>query len=123
MFIVTTISFFVIRLAPGDPFAYESNTISPEIRQHWRHQFAYDRPIPEQFVRYISNVARGDFGYSLGKHRPVADVLSDAVPNTLLLVGVALALSVVLGSIVGVIQASRRGGWFDRASSAALIAL
>ena len=44
--IVTTISFFIIRLAPGDPFGYSSPRITPAIRQHWREQFGYDRPLP-----------------------------------------------------------------------------
>lgn len=119
--IVTTISFFVIRLAPGDPFSYESSNITPAIREHWRAQLGYNRPLPEQFVRYVTSAARGDLGYSVRKHKDVSEALADAVPRTLLLVGVALGLSVLLGTMVGVIQAVRRDGWFDRVSSAVLV--
>ena len=117
VFIVTAISFFVIRSAPGDPFSYDSNKITPQIRDQWRHQFGYDRPLPEQFVRYVASVGHGQLGYSMSRRQTVASALGDAIPNTLLLVGVALTLSVGLGMIVGVIQATKRGGWFDRVSS------
>ena len=121
VFIVTTIGFFLIRAAPGDPFSYEG--ISPAIRTHWRAQFGYDRPVAEQYVRYLTGIARGQFGYALRQGQPVSVVLAEAVPRTLLLAGVALALSVALGVIVGVLQAIHRGGWFDRLSSAVLLTL
>ena len=121
--IVTTISFFVIRSAPGDPFAYDSPTITPAIRQHWRHQFGYDRPLPEQFARYVVSVVHGQFGYSFQHHESVAEAIGQALPRTLLLAGLALSLSFLLGVIVGVTQAVRRDGWFDRVSSGILLTL
>jgi peptide/nickel transport system permease protein len=119
--IVTTISFFVIRSAPGDPFSYESSTITPAIRQHWREQFGYDKPLPTQFVRYVVSVAHGQLGYSFQMHEPVSEALATAVPRTLLLTGISLALSFVFGIIIGVLQATHRGGWFDRISSGVLL--
>ncbi|HEU4786846.1 MAG TPA: ABC transporter permease, partial [Gemmatimonadaceae bacterium] len=123
VFIVTTISFFLIRAAPGDPFSYEGTGISPEIRERWRQQFGYDRPLIEQYVRYLGSAARGQFGYSVRWHSSVSTVLAWAVPRTLLLVGVALALSLVIGVIIGVLQAVHRDGWFDRLSSGVLLTL
>lgn len=117
VFIVTTISFFVIRSAPGDPFSFDSTKLSQEARDRLRHQAGYDRPLPEQFVRYLGNVARGEMGFSESRGTSVARALADAIPNTLLLVGVALTLSVALGMAVGVVQATKRGGWFDQVSS------
>jgi peptide/nickel transport system permease protein len=121
--IVTTVSFCVIRSAPGDPFAYDSPLITAAIKEHWRHQFGYDRPLPEQFVRYLASAAHGQLGYSLERHEPVSQALAEAVPRTLLLTGVAIAVSFILGVIVGVMQAVRRDGWFDRVTSAVLLAL
>lgn len=121
VFIVTTISFFVIRTAPGDPFSYDSGKLSEEVRDRWRHQFGYDRPIVEQFARYVSSVGRGKLGYSLSQRRTVAEALGDALPNTLLLVGTALTVSICLGVIIGVIQATKPGGWFDRISSSSML--
>ncbi|HEX8946381.1 MAG TPA: ABC transporter permease [Gemmatimonadaceae bacterium] len=123
VFIVTTISFFVIRSAPGDPFSYENENVTPAIRAQWRAQFGYDRPLPEQFVRYIASAAHGRFGYSFPLHEPVSAALAQAVPRTLLLTGLSLGLSFVLGLMIGVVQAVRRGGWFDRISSSVLLFL
>ena len=117
VFIVTTISFFVIRSAPGDPFSFDSPKLSQAARDRLRHDFGYDRPLAEQYVRYLGNVARGDLGHSSSQGTTVARALAKTIPNTLLLVAVALTLSVGLGMIVGVIQATQRDGWFDRVSS------
>jgi peptide/nickel transport system permease protein len=123
VFIVTTISFFVIRSAPGDPFSYASENVTPAVRDHWRAQFGYDRPLLEQFGRYLASAARGQFGYSFQMREPVSAALAQAVPRTLLLTGLALGLSFVIGLVIGVVQAVRRGGWFDRISSSVLLFL
>ncbi len=119
--IVTTISFIVIHAAPGDPFSYEGRNVTPAVREHWREQFGYNRPLPEQFARYVISAARGDLGYSVHTRQPVSAALAQAVPRTLLLTGVSLALSFLLGLMVGVMQAVRRGRWFDRISSGVLL--
>lgn len=121
VFLVTTISFFVIRLAPGDPFSYEDSRVSPDVRAQWRAQFGYDRPLLEQYVRYVTSVAHGKLGYSVGGHRPVTEVVAETLPRTLLLSGVALSLAFLLGMAIGVLQAARRGGLFDRISSGVLL--
>jgi len=121
VFIVTTISFFLIRSAPGDPFAYEGPNFTPAIRAQWRAQFGYNRPLPVQFARYVASVAHGQFGYSHARHGPVSQALAEAIPRTLLLIGLSLALSFVLGIMLGVIQATHRGGWIDRAISNVLL--
>ena len=119
--VVATISFFLIRLAPGDPFAYDTPTITPAVREQWRHQFGYDRPVVEQFGRYLASVATGQLGYSWSLHEPVTEAIASAVPRTLLLTGVSLALSFALGLVVGVVQARRRGTWVDRTLSGVLV--
>jgi peptide/nickel transport system permease protein len=119
--IVTTISFALIHSVPGDPFSYENSRISPAMRDQLRAQAGFDKPLPEQFVRYLWNLLHGWFGYSIPRHQPVADLLATTIPRTLLLAGLSLALSVVLGVIVGVLQAARRDGWFDRVSSGVLL--
>jgi peptide/nickel transport system permease protein len=123
VFIVTTISFFVIRSAPGDPFSYASENVTPAVRDHWRAQFGYDRPLAEQFVRYLASAAHGQLGYSFQMREPVSAALAQAVPRTLLLTGLSLGLSFVIGLLIGVVQAVRRGGWFDRISSSVLLFL
>ncbi|HVX41234.1 MAG TPA: ABC transporter permease [Gemmatimonadaceae bacterium] len=119
--IVTTISFFVIRAAPGDPFAYDGPNITQAVREHWRHQFGYDRPLAVQYGRYVSSVLHGQLGYSLQYGEPVTAAIRQAVPRTLLLAGLSLALSFAIGIVMGVLQAVHRDGWFDRVSSGVLL--
>jgi peptide/nickel transport system permease protein len=120
VFLVTTVTFVLVRLAPGDPvsIAFDRPGVSDEIRQQWRRDFGYDRPVAEQYVRWIGNTLRGELGYSIRFRRPVVEVIADALPRTLLLVGLSLGLSFALGIIVAVLQAERPGGardrWFGR---------
>jgi peptide/nickel transport system permease protein len=121
--LVTTISFFLVRLAPGDPFSYAGRSLSPAVQQQWRTQFGYDRPVPEQFARYVASVVRGRLGYSHTLHQPVFSAIATTLPRTLLLIGVALVLSFAIGITAGVIQAVRRGSLLDRALSSVLLTL
>lgn len=119
-FIVATITFVVIRSAPGDPFSYSDSRLSAAQRDTLKAKAGFDRPVYVQYFRYLANVARGDFGWSYGKNRTVRSALADALPRTMLLAGVALALSFGIGAALGVLQAAR-GGWFDRATSGVLL--
>jgi peptide/nickel transport system permease protein len=116
VFMVTTLTFLLIHLAPGDPIAtaFDRPGIPESVKQQWRADFGLDRPIGEQYLRWVGNAARGDFGYSVSHRRPVHDVLADALPRTLTLVGLALVLSFALGIAVGVLQAERAGSARDR---------
>ena len=119
--LVTTISFFLIRLAPGDPFSFNDFTMSNTAREQLRAQYGYDQPVPMQFVRFLGNVAHGRLGYSHSMQRNVGTVLAEAVPRTLLLMSAAMVAAFGLGIAVGALQAVRRGSWLDRATSAVLM--
>ena len=120
--LVTTISFFLIRLAPGDPFSFVGDfPMSGAVRDRLRAQYGYDRPAAEQFLLFLGNVARGHLGYSHSMHRDVGSVIAGAVPRTLLLMGAALLTSFAIGITVGAFQAVRRGSWLDRAASGLLL--
>jgi peptide/nickel transport system permease protein len=118
--LVTSITFFLIHAAPGDPFggAIENSLATEGLRERMRAQFGLDRPLGEQYVRYLANVARGELGYSFSLRRPVAEAIAIFLPNTLLLMGVSLAASFALGVGLGVLQAARRGRPTDRVLSA-----
>ena len=113
---VTTFAFVVVHLAPGDPIASAlgRENIPEAVRDQWRVAYGLDRPIAEQYVRWIANAARGDLGFSFSHRRPVRDVFADAVPNTLILSGLGLVLSFAIGISVGVLQAERAGAARDR---------
>lgn len=125
MFLITTLTFVLIHLAPGDPItlALEGPTVPESVRDHWRRSFGLDRPLPEQYGRWLTSVARGELGYSITHRRPVRAVLFEALPRTLLLAGTALVLSFALGIVVGVLQAERPGGARDRWLGRLLLAL
>lgn len=114
--LVATIAFVLIHLAEGDPFSdtLENPNVTEEIRAQLRATYGLDRPLPEQFARYVGTVFRGDFGWSHSRQRPVIDVLRDALPNTLLLMSIALAASFALGIALAIAQASRPGSLTDR---------
>ena len=118
--ISATATFLLVQLAPGDPFSnmIDNPRIPPEVRERWRARWGLDRPMHEQYVLYLRNVARGDLGWSFSQSRPVIDAIGEAVPRTLLLMGVGLLGAFVLGVATGVVRAGRRGSVADRALGA-----
>jgi peptide/nickel transport system permease protein len=113
---VTTLTFVLVHLAPGDPIsaALDGPGVTESVRQQWRESFGLDKPLGEQYVRWVANAARGELGYSFSHRRPVRDVLADTLPRTILLAGLSLVLSFFIGIAVGVLQAERPGGARDR---------
>jgi peptide/nickel transport system permease protein len=82
-----------------------------------RAQYGLDRPLIEQFFRYVNALAHGELGWSFSNDRPVLDVLASALPNTLLLMSVALVGSFALGILLALIQVARRGSAVDHTIS------
>ncbi|HEX2723092.1 MAG TPA: ABC transporter permease [Gemmatimonadaceae bacterium] len=118
--LAATLVFFLIHFAPGDPFgaAMENPSISEAVRESWRRTYGLDRPLGEQYVRYVASVFRGDLGFSFSHQRPVVDALSDAIPNTLLLMVTGLVGGFVIGIGSALAQVKNRGGLVDRAIAA-----
>jgi peptide/nickel transport system permease protein len=114
--IVATIVFTLIHLAPGDPFssALENPNVTESVRETWRRAYGLDRPVSEQYVRYLANVLRGDLGFSFSLQRPVADAIGDALPNTLLLMSAGLLGGFALGIGVALAQVRRHRKRTDR---------
>jgi peptide/nickel transport system permease protein len=117
--IVAAITFALIHLAPGDPFSalLDNPNVSEKVRATLRAQYGLDRPLLEQFVRYVNALAHGELGWSFSHDRPVLDVLASALPNTLLLMSVALVGSFVLGILLALVQVARRGSAVDHTIS------
>lgn len=112
MFILATTTFFLLRLVPGDPFA--GPRVIPEIKERLRIHYGLDKPLAEQYLIYMGNILRGDFGYSLAKrgHR-VNKVIKDAFPQSLDLGIRAMIMSIVFGIFFGIIAALNRGKPLD----------
>jgi peptide/nickel transport system permease protein len=108
VFAVVTITFFVVHLAHGTPCGpAEERPLPPDVCERLRVQFGYDKPLHVQYVKYLAALVRGDLGESFGLHRPVADALADAIPNTFRLAFAALIIDFALGLTLGIYQAVR----------------
>jgi len=119
VFLVTSVTFVLIHVAPGDPFSASSRArlVQPEVIEQQRRNFGLDRPIAVQYVRYLANVARGNFGYSFVERRSVAAAFRERIPNTLLLAGAALCIMFALGIAAGAVQGARAGTRLDNTVS------
>ena len=115
IFAVISLNFVIFRLMPGDPVSMlvAERILKPEMADEVRRMFGLDKPLWEQYILYIGNLLRGYFGYSFYWRRPVIDVIMDRLPNTLILLGSSTAIAIVLGVVLGIVAASRRGGKAD----------
>jgi peptide/nickel transport system permease protein len=116
VFLTTTLTFILIHAAPGEPFGelLMDPRVTDAMRQAERERYGLDRPLAEQYGRFLINTVRGDFGVSIAYDRPVTAVLAQHVPRTLVLMLVALTLGFAGGIVLGALQGTRRGSWFDR---------
>lgn len=120
---VVTLMFFLIRMAPGDPaLLLVGPTASEEQLDAQRKALGLDQPLPQQYGAWLGRFVRGDWGTSIATGRPVAAMISDAWPTTVMLVGLSLVLSYFLGILVGAIQAIQ-GGRLDTTLSIVTVTL
>jgi peptide/nickel transport system permease protein len=114
---IASILFFLFRLMPGDPtIAQLDPTFTEEQRQHVMAQFGLDKPLSEQYVIYMGNLVRGEFGLSFRQRQPVVGLVLAVLPNTMLLTLGALIVAYAFGAIFGAFLAWHRGSWFERIS-------
>ena len=112
---VMVISFLLTRALPGDPAAYfAGGAATQEAVEQVRKTLGLDRPLPEQFLRYVADIARGDFGVSLTTGQPVLQELLARLPASLEMVLLALLLSCAVAIPLGVMAATRPGSWIDQ---------
>jgi peptide/nickel transport system permease protein len=114
LWVVLTITFVLLRVAPGDPadFLIPPGASAAE-GERLRSELGLDRSTAEQYARWAGGVLRGDLGESFAQRRPVTAVLRDAIPYSLALGLISLALSFIIGIVVGAVQAARRGSVLD----------
>jgi oligopeptide transport system permease protein len=112
MFVLATVTFFLMRLVPGDPFA--GPKVAPEVKERLREHYGLNKPLMEQYLIYMGNTVRGDFGYSLSKRgNHVNDIIADAFPASLDLGIRSLICSIILGLFFGIVAALNRGKPWD----------
>jgi peptide/nickel transport system permease protein len=110
---VLVLNFLLIRLAPGDPvetLAGQMGGMTEEMRSELRHAYGLDKSVATQLGIYLGRVASGDLGYSYFFNLPVTQLILERLPATLLLVLIALATAVIIGTTLGVLASRRPNG-------------
>lgn len=123
---VVVLSFFLTRLIPGDAadvLSGEAGSATAQGTAALRRHMGLDQPLPAQFGAYLGRLAHGSLGRSLRYDMPVARLIAERLPNTLLLMAAGLAIALPLGIAAGFVMASWRGRWPDRVLSAASLLL
>jgi peptide/nickel transport system permease protein len=134
---ITIFSYMLMAAAPGGPVAALTfdPRITPQQRQRLAQQLGLDDPLPVQYIRWLigddwmqfdtdgdgevdsygtrRGILRGDFQRSFTARRPVLDVITERIPATLELGAASLMLGVAVGVPIGILAATRKGGWFD----------
>lgn len=130
LFIILIINFLLPRMMPGDPFSTISAdtqgediiVMTEEQRQYYEAYYGLDKPVYEQFLIYLKNLATGDLGKSISYKIPVSSVILIHLPWTILIVLCATALSTLLGVFFGTISARNRKNRSDQVMMTGLIA-
>lgn len=113
--IVIGMNFFLFRIMPGDPIRVliRNPKISADALERVREQFGLNESRLVQFWIYLKDLFSGDFGTSFNYRQPVIDIVMERIPATVLLIGTATVLSIILGVLLGVIFAWKRGTRID----------
>ncbi len=126
VFGLLTLTFFMVRLAPGDPTSmFIDPNIDPRSAEQLRENFGLNDPLPIQYGKWLGvlppfkGVLEGEFGISFSRQRPVFEIISEALTNTLILTISALFLDLLIGVPLGIFSALRRGRILDRAMTMA----
>jgi oligopeptide transport system permease protein len=115
LFVIVTLAFFLMRLAPGGPFDAEQ-ALPPEVKANLERAYGLDRPLYEQYLHYLSAVARGDLGPSMRlRDFSVNELIATGLPVSLALGIAAIALALALGVPLGAYAALRQNSWIDHA--------
>jgi peptide/nickel transport system permease protein len=124
MFLVTVVSFLLLRLSPSDPAAvYAGLDADAAYIARLRVELGLTQPLPVQYFAWLGHTLRGDLGVSFSKGTPVVQLIADALPRTLELGLVALALHAALGIAIGILSALKRDSPLDLAATTIALAL
>jgi len=114
LLVVTVIVFILTRLIPSDPAIIYVGPKAPQAEIDRVHELlGFDRPLIVQYLSYLGDLLRGDWGNSLATKRPVLEEFATRLPATLELIGAALLFAVVVGVVLGVLAARKPGGPLD----------
>lgn len=115
LLIISAVLFTILALAPGDPmsqFALNPE-VPPEVRERVKQSLGLDQPLHIRYAKWIGGIVTGDFGFSFATRGPVTDLIVQRLPNTLLVLGVAYTISVLIAIPIGILSAVKRYSLFD----------
>jgi peptide/nickel transport system permease protein len=111
---ITVVCFVALSLAPGDPLTARLDPSllaqmqrDPALLQQRRHELGLDQPVPVRYAVWLAGAVRGELGYSIQSHRPIAEEIGKRIPPTLALMATAIALAMLVGIPLGVLSALR----------------
>jgi peptide/nickel transport system permease protein len=116
---ISVILFTVLALAPGDPFEELATNpnVPPEVRTMLRQKFGLDDPVAIRYFRWLGEMAQGNFGFSFASRIDVGALIMQRLPTTLLIIGLAQVLALVIAIPIGVYAATRPYSIFDQIAS------
>lgn len=118
---LVTVSFFLIRFAPGGPFSGEKR-LDPSVERALAEKYRLDRPLPVQYLLFCRDLLNGDLGPSLKhKERTVNEIIATALPNSIILGALALAVALSIGGVAGIGAALRQNSSLDYGLMAAAV--
>jgi peptide/nickel transport system permease protein len=125
LFLVAVLGFFLFRVMPGDPVRTMTHgaPVSEQQIIALRERFGLDQPLWKQFLDFLGNLLRGDLGTSYTYSRPVGELILERIGPTVLLVGTATTIAVLLGLWMGARAAWRHGRAFDKTSTSIALTL
>ncbi|UIP27104.1 oligopeptide ABC transporter permease OppB [Photobacterium sp. TLY01] len=113
LLVLITISFFLMRFAPGNPFSSE-RPLPPEVMANIEAKYGLDKPVFEQYTTYLGNILQGDFGPSFKyKDFSVNELVQDALPVSAKIGFFAFVFALVMGVTVGTLAALKQNTWLD----------
>ncbi|ENM3792375.1 oligopeptide ABC transporter permease OppB [Vibrio cholerae] len=113
MLVLITISFFLMRYAPGNPFSSE-RPLPPEVMANINAKYGLDKPVSEQYLTYLTNIVQGDFGPSFKyKDYTVNELIASALPVSVKIGLAAFVFTVIMGVTVGTTAALKQNTWID----------
>lgn len=113
IFMIVTISFFMIRLAPGGPFDLE-RPLDPLIMQNLERAYNFDKPLWQQYLLYLGNLVQGDLGPSFTRRDfSVVDLFRAGLPVSIQIGSAAMVLAIMVGTFLGAIAALKQNTWAD----------
>jgi len=119
LYFVITINFFIFMMMPGDPVSMLASGLrlrDPNIIKAATETFGLDRPIHERYVKYVISMVTGQFGYSYDTRKPIVNEIGLRLQNTLVLVIPPEIFAIIVGIVLGVVAAHKRGKLIDTAS-------